>query len=180
MKSAKQKFPTDIWAIRDYAMADGSTIKALTFFETENGQAGWANANNFRLSNNASPILCPMSLQSLPWSSDDSFPTELSYLNGIWDGKFSPLGKTFTIVGQPISIDHGGDIGRQDTLPIYYYWNQDREIYLLVKGKGLVEWQHASLADGVYKYIESSVFNKFVALNPIPEPVIGFPANWLP
>lgn len=181
LKSIIKKFPTDIWAIRPIVQKDGSTVLCLTFFCTENGEAGWQAPNNFRLSNQMSPVLCPMVINSLPWTSEVSNPTELSYLNGVWDGKYPPLGDTLTHVAQPLSLDWAGDVGRQDTLPIFYHWNQDREIYYLVRGKGLVCWDHSSLdSSGLYKHIETAVFNKFVPLAALPNPIIGFPQGWLP
>lgn len=177
IKSKDKGYPTDTWAIQPGP--DGKP--SLGFFQTENGKIGWNSEKNFKLNNNRQPIWCPLTLTSLPWKSDTSYPLIDSYVNGVWDGKDSPLGPTYTEIGQPISIDWQGDVKRQDTLQIRYHWNQDREIYSLVRGFGLVEWQHASLdSTGLYKYIESALFNKFVALATLPDPVFGFPLTWLP
>lgn len=187
IKSKPQGFPTDTWAIRT-----GKNGLGLYFFQTENGKAnGWKDKTAFQLNVGKEPILCPLSVSALPWKSSVSQPVENSYVGGLWDGKDNPLGDTWTEIDQPESVDHAGDVGRQDTLMVKYHWGQDREIYSLVKGFGttvfkdgcgLVGWQHETLnSNGVYILAEPvSVFNKFVACATLPDPVFGFPAGWLP
>lgn len=182
MKSFKQRFPCDVWAIRD-----GN----ICFCHTENGQAnGWSDPKDFKLNVDYKPVFCPLVIDSLPWESsvDDSAVHE-SFVGGVWDGKYNHLRNARTRVLQPVSMPMGGDVGQVDVLQIEWLYGNVREIYFQAKFWGQVGWQEQSLnADGVYvTNVDSksgkpkvSLFNKKVLASSLPEPIFGFPASWLP
>lgn len=179
IKSAKNLFPYDIW----------SRKKGNVGFWLTEGKNGWTDPGSFKINMQYMPLFCPEIIASLPVLTSTYEPTYQTFEKNQWVGDYSGLVDEYVEIHGPYSIDHGGDVGRKDTIFVSYNYNSlaDQENYFLVKGFGLVGWQHMVLKNGFYQLatnadgtFQFSFFNKYVALQPLPEPKITFPLSWLP